>query len=669
MGQSGSSGLRIPPRRNNEVNILKSRLSFVSQSTFMLALLALSISVTAHSGVAFAQDSSLAPADDVQSADETSPTPLSEFAPDEVRAARNQRYDQGLTINKVSIEGNKLIQADKIKGTMLIRPGSLYSKNTLKDDLRRIYDMGYFTEKIKAVPVSTNEGIVLRIVVQENAPVTGVHIEGNTIIDDSELQAIFANQTGLPQNIGQLNESIEKVEKLYADKGYVLARVSNIEDDPDGVINLKINEGTIDKVQFVGNRKTKDFVIKRLMTTKVGDVYNEKSLADDMKRIFSTQAFSDVRRVITASPDNPDKYNLTVEVDEKRTGSISLGGGVDTNTGLFGSLGYSDPNFLGRGQNVNSVFAVGSGIIARNQATQASARTYQFDVGWSDPSFRNTGNSLSANLYGRNYSSFNIPLGVERRIGSELSWGAPLMNYKNMSFGLSLRGESVKLQDYANSTDLQRFNISSSDRKGQLKGGTFASLSPTLAYDTRDNRFNPTSGWLNTVSLTGAYGIGSSSYGLASANLRKYIKIRDGITLALNAQGGHSMLGDIPTFNMFRMGGAYSVRGFQEGGLGIGNGYLLSSAELRAKVPMIGKLKQIPVLNSLTMATFLDAGTLMGQSSLNSVFNRSGTGISTGLGIRLNMPGVGPIRIDYAIPLSGGSQYLRHWNFGVGEKF
>ncbi|MGG2319889.1 POTRA domain-containing protein, partial [Salmonella enterica] len=92
-----------------------------------------------------------------------------------------------------------------------------------------------------------------------------VHIEGNSIIEDSELQAIFASQTGMPQNIGQLNESIEKVEKLYADKGYVLARVSNIEDDPDGVINLKINEGTIDKVQFVGNRKTKDFVIKRLM--------------------------------------------------------------------------------------------------------------------------------------------------------------------------------------------------------------------------------------------------------------------------------------------------------------------------------------------------------------------------------------------------------------------
>lgn len=647
----------------------------LSRTVALSAVLSLSllaapvVSPTTVVGLPASAAEPLAPADDSVSSDEAMPTPLSEFAPGEVRPAQGERYDQGLTISKISIEGNKLIQADKIKESMVIRPGSIYSKSTLKDDLRRIYDMGYFTEKIRAVPVSTSDGVVLRIVVQENAPVTGVHIEGNTLINDSELQAIFAGQTGLPQNIGQLNESIEKVEKLYADKGYVLARVSNIEDDPDGVINLKINEGQLEKVQFIGNRKTKDFVIKRLMTQKEGEVYNEKKLADDLKRIFSTQAFSDVRRVITASPDNPDRYNLTIEVDEKRTGSISVGGGMDTSTGLFGSVGYTDPNFLGRGQNVNSVFAVGSGIIGRNRTVQANSRTYQFDVGWSDPSFMNSGNSLSVNAYGRDYASFNVPLGVERRIGSEIAWGAPLMDFKNTSIGLSLRGENVHLRDFSNHTDLQQFNMDKSERERELKGGTFISLSPTLAFDTRNNRFNPTSGWLNTVSLTGAYGVGGGSYGLVSANLRRYIKIRDGITLALNAQGGNSILGDIPDFNMYRMGGAYSVRGFQEGGLGIGSGYLLGSAEIRAKVPLIGRMKSLPVLNSLAIATFMDAGTVLGGSRVNSLFNRPGAGLSTGLGIRLNMPAIGPIRVDYAIPLMGRGNYTRYWSFGIGEKF
>lgn len=605
----------------------------------------------------------------IQAIEDIEPTPLSDFAPDEIEPSRGKQYDEGLTINKVSIEGNKLIEGDKIKQTMRMRPGSLYSKSNLSEDLRRIYEMGYFTEKIKAVPISTNKGIHLRIEVQENAPVTGINIEGNTIINDAELQSVFAGQTGLPQNIGQLNESIEKVEKLYADKGYILSRVTGIADDPDGTINLTINEGTIDKIEFVGNRKTKDFVIKRAMVLKEGDLYNEKTLSEDLKRVFSSQSFSDVRRVITASPDDPDKYNLAIEVDEKKTGALSVGGGLDTGTGIFGSVGYTDPNFLGRGQNVNAIAAVGSGVINRNSDTQAKARNYQFEVGWNEPSLFQSVNSVGASVYGRDYASFNVPLGVERRIGLQTNWARPLLSVKNTSVGLSLGGENVRIREFASDADLASFGIDKAERDSQLKGGTFITLSPTIAYDTRDNRLSPQSGFLGTASLGGSYGLGGNSYGTANTNLRKYFKIREGVTLALNAQGGTSLMGDIPQFNMFRLGGAYSVRGFQEGGLGIGNGFAMGTVELRNKIPMIGRLKQIPVINSLAMATFLDAGTLVGEANSNSIFNRAGMGASAGLGLRINMPGLGPIRIDYAIPITGGGKYTNPWNFGVGQKF
>ena len=273
--------LRIPSPYGTDVesilkNMTSSPLKMRLFNFSLLIALSIVIAVDAQQSV-YAADM-MAPAGDIQ-AEEATPTPLNDFAPDDIRPVRGQRYDQGLTINRVSIEGNRLINEQKIKESMLIRPGTLYSKTALKDDLRRIYDMGYFTEKIKAVPVSTSEGISLRIVVQENAPITGVKIDGNTLMKDNDLQAIFASQTGLPQNIGQLNESIEKVEKLYAEKGFVLARVTGIEDDPDGIINLKINEGVIDKLQFVGNRKTKDYVLKRMINTDAGKVYNEKVLS------------------------------------------------------------------------------------------------------------------------------------------------------------------------------------------------------------------------------------------------------------------------------------------------------------------------------------------------------------------------------------------------------
>jgi outer membrane protein insertion porin family len=597
------------------------------------------------------------------------PTPAAELNPQDAPAATLPGYDQGITINKVSIEGNKLVEAAHIKQVMMVHPGSLYSKRTLQQDLKRIYDMGYFTEKIRAVPISTREGIHLRIEVEENAPVTGVNIQGNTLLKSDELQSVFASQTGLPQNIGQLNEGIEKIEKLYADKGYILARVKNISDDPDGVINVEVNEGIIDNVAFVGNRKTKDFVMRRSMTTKEGQVYNEKALLEDLKRIYATQAFSDVRRVITASSDNPDHYQVTVEVDEKKTGAISLGGGFDTGTGLFGSLGYTDPNFLGRGQMFNSGFSVGSGVIGRD-VSQANARLYQFEVGWTEPSLFGTENALSVNAYGRDLASFNVPLGVERRVGLESTWSRPILSHPSFAFSLTARGENVRLREAASRADLRRFNLGGQERRDMLEGGTFLSFTPTLAYDTRDNRFNPTTGWFNTVSLTPALGLGASSYGTANVNLRRYFKLREGMVLALNAQGGTKVLGDIPAFNTFRMGGIYSVRGWQEGGLGTGQGFAMASAEIRSRLPFANKLKHIPIANSISSVFFADAGTLFRESVANNLFDRAGLGASIGLGLRFNMPGIGPIRIDYALPISGGnSEYFRRFNFGVGQKF
>ena len=607
-----------------------------------------------------------------QAATQTRPTPVSELADDRLDTEESTKtYDQGVTVSRVEFEGNRLIEDAAIQEVMAIRPGSLYERQSLQQDLKRIYDMGYFTEKIKAVPEATSQGVVLKIRVEENVPITGVSIEGNSQLTDEELQTLFNDQTGLPQNVTQLNDSIRKIEELYAEKGYVLARVTDIEDDPDGMVNLKVSEGTVGKIDYVGNRKTKDHVLKRNMLTKVGEAYNEKVLADDLKRLFATQAFDDVRRVITVSPTDPNAYNLVVEVDEKRSGALSVGGGFDTGTGLFGTVGYNDPNFLGRGESFNSAFAVGSGVIGRDE-TQADARTYQFEVGWSTPSFKETVNAVAVGASARDVGSFNVPLAIERRIGTQVSVSRPLLSTQHMSASLGLGIENVRIREGGSQSDLDFFGITDAQRADQLDGGgTFLSLTPTVAFDSRDNRFDPTKGWFTTVSTTGALGLGTDSYGTLTANVRKYVKLNDNITLAVNTQAGTNLLGDIPEFNMFRLGGAYSVRGFQEGGLGTGTGFLIGSAELRTKVPFISRFKEkAPFLDSVRLAFFMDGGTFLEESDLNSVFGRDGNGVSAGFGLRVNLPGLGPIRVDYAVPLTDANDlFTRRFNFAVGQKF
>lgn len=600
------------------------------------------------------------------------PTPIEEFSPGgegESIPGTEPLYDKAVTITMIEVQGNRLVPTDTILNAIGTQPGSLYSKQNLQNDLRKIYDLGYFTEQIRVVPIATRDGIQLRFEVEENPVVKQFQFEGQSVLPEEDLRKLFEAQAGLPQNVNAINKGIQDIELLYKDKGYILARVEDIREEETGTVKLIISEGKINKIRYSGNRKTKDYVIRRAMAQKEGEPYNDITVTEDLKRIFSTQAFSDVRRVIKASPDAPGEYDLVIETDEKRTGAISLGGGVDTGTGIFGSVGYSDPNFLGRGENLSTVFSIGTGVIGSDRDT-LDRKVTQFQASWFNPSLGETTNSLGTSFYARELGSFNVPLAIERRYGGEVTWGRPLESIPGASVSLGIGYEDTNIREGVSQSRLDEYSITPAQRQGQLTDGAFAFLSPGFSYDSRNNRFNPSQGWLSTFGSRLALGLDEDSYGTITANLRRYLKITDNVVFALNAQGGGSMFGDTPAFNMFRLGGSYTVRGFQEGGIGIGQSFLLGSAELRSKIPLLKRFSKFPIYDMLQAALFTDAGVLFKEASTNDIFNRPGYGISVGAGLRLNIPAVGPIRIDWANPIGGDSgDYVRRFNFGVGQKF
>lgn len=594
--------------------------------------------------------------------------------PQELNNVQNKSYDEGVTIKEIDVRGNHLITSDAIKAKLNLKVGSKFDKNTVQQDLQSIYNMGYFTDKLKAVPESSSDGIKLRIEVEENAPVTGFNISGNKVISTADLAKIFNSQTGLPQNIEELNKSVEDIEKLYASKGYVLARVKKIYDDPDGMINIEINEGVIDKVKITGNVKTKDFVIKRNMLTSSGTVYNENILKQDLSRLYNTQSFSDVRRVITASPTDPDKYQLTVEVDEKRTGTISVGGGVDTNSGVFGSLGYNDPNFKGNGQQVSVAGSLGTGMLLSNSDT-IKRTSMQLEANFVEPRFKQTLNSLSLSAFARDYASYQVPLGIERRIGSEIAVSRPIKKVPHLAGSVSMGVENVNVSegDYDSIADLfARKGVNIGERAKELQGGTFVSLGPSLVYDTRNNVLNPTSGWYASSSLKGSMAVAgdSGSFGTLDASVRRYIPIGQKSTFTIGAKAGTNLIGDMPEFATFRLGGSSTVRGFREGMVGNGRGFMLASAELRTPIPFVDKITKINFINSMRTAFFLDAGSIFKESTTDYLFDKPGYALSAGMGLRLNMPGLGPVKIDYGVPLTSISgKRTGRFSFGFGDRW
>lgn len=290
------------------------------------------------------------------------------FAPPAEEAVYTAGVDEvdleGKIINEISFEGLKTISPEAIKSQIKTIAGSLFNEELLQQDLQRIYAVGFFTDKMAIEPELNDDGTVnLKFILQENIKVTGVSVVGNTVISTMELLPFVTPLRNYPQNIANINEAIDKINNYYHTKGYILAGVNSVDDSDDGNLVFSITEGVIDKIFIEGNEKTKDYVITRNILTQPGTVYNENYLKEDLSRVYSTKIFKEVNREIYPSETTDGEYNVKVVVEEDSPNSLALGGGIDNGLGAFGSVSYSENNFLGRGQKLTLSGILGSGIL------------------------------------------------------------------------------------------------------------------------------------------------------------------------------------------------------------------------------------------------------------------------------------------------------------------
>jgi len=582
-------------------------------------------------------------------------------------------------IKDVEFEGNKLISNEQILEHIKIRPGDIYTRDAVQDNLKAVYDMGYFTEKIRAIPIiHDDKSVTIRIAVEENIPITGFTIEGNKSVTSTEINEILMPLINQPQNMFTMNQALEKIQELYSSKGYILARVSSVLDDPDGVVNINIDEGIIKHIAFEGNKKTKDFVIKRNILLEEGSAYNETLLKQDLMRLYATQAFKDVTRTIEQDPDEPDKYNITIQLEEQRTGTISAGGGLDTATGLFGTAGFGDNNFRGRGQRLQANFLAGTGTINSDDSMLNKA-TWQAELSFFEPMLFGKDNSFLARAFYRDFASYQIPLAIERHFGIDTTISRQFKKYKALtgSFGMGLEHVKVSEGDFDQIQQLYANNgIDIAKRAEQLQGGFFANFSPSLVFDTRDNAITPRTGTIASLRFDQALGINdiSSSYGKLMGTVKQYIPVpyTKKTAIALSARAGSRLYGNMPEVFAYRLGGPYSVRGFKMSAIGTGQGFVMGSAELLLPLPFVDKAEKLHFLDNVRFTLFADAGKIFSPSISDKIYDRPEQAITTGVGLKVYIPGVGPLSIDYGIPLTNpGSNASKSgsFTFSAGDMY
>ena len=578
-------------------------------------------------------------------------------------------------INDIEILGANIVKPEFILSKMLLKKGDLYDKEVMQQDLKTIYRLGYFTERMKAVPVKNSNGTIsLKIILEENVPVTDFTIEGNTVVSSEELMQYLLPLKGKPQNISAINSAMEKINECYYSKGYILSKIDSVYDDPDGTLNLSITEGKINKILITGNEKTKEYVIERNIMTEPGSVYNENIVKQDLVRLYSTQAFKDVDRTIEVSEDDPDAFDVTIALKEQRTASVSIGGGIDSATGAFGSVGISDNNFRGKNQRVSLTGLIGSGILM-SDASIKSHMNYQAELSFFEPHFLNSDNSLMSKLYYRDLGSYQIPLAIERRIGFESTIAHRLKFNPRMSTTLTTGIEHIHLSE-GDSVGIgklyRQHGLNLAEREKQLDGGLFFRLAPGIAYDSRDTIINPRHGALVSARYEEAFGL--DGFGKTNGRMlgmaKKFVPVGKKSSLTFTGRGGLKVHGDdMPEIMAFRLGGPYTVRGYKVNGVGTGTSFVMGSAELATPLPFVDRLK-INFLHNLRMTFWVDAGKVFNPTISSTLYDRPIHAITAGVGLKITIPGVGPLSIDYGIPLTNcgpNGNENGYFTFGVGD--
>ncbi len=608
-----------------------------------------------------------------------------------------------LTVEDVTIEGNRLVPTEHILNVVKTRKGDKFDRNQIVQDLKAVNGMGYFDDRsLQAVPELSGSRVLLKIRVQENAPVTEFAFQGNSVMSNEELAKLFTDQIGKPQNLTQLSSAIDKVEQSYHEKGFTLARVTDVKDDPDGSIHLQIDEGVINSIQISGNKKTKDFIVRNNIKLKPGSVYNEKQLTADLRKLYDDGYFQDIRRSLSPSNSDPDKYDLKVELDEKRTASIGLGGGVDAIAGPFGNFSASDSNFRGRGQLLSFNSQVGSGLM--NSFTNnfnnggsnfiPNARTYQVEANFVDPHFKGTNTALTVNPFARSLGSMVLDNAMQRSLGTSVSFSRKLSEKWTGSLGFL--GENVSLRSVENLTNssdivqraiqtgransLNALNYANGIRSNALKGGAYIGINPSLVRDTREGTsFDPHKGSYTRLSGGPNVGLTGNSFVKLFASHSKYIPVGKDKTFAFNVTGG-SGFGSMPQFSSYMLGGLNGVRGYRMfSDLGTGTSMLMASAEFRMPLPIpkgspSSKAGAVVngIHNNVRLVAFADGGAVGGSSLYNSLYSRGNFGASVGLGLRMKVPYLGLISLNYGLPLVAplyGGKIVPRFTLGFGDKF
>ena len=583
-------------------------------------------------------------------------------------------------VKAVNFNGEQTeLLTEKILKKASNRPGKVFKPQNLQKDWIKMTlygrNKGYSEFALSAPQVDMNEAktevtINYDITEGEKVDFGTVSFEGNNVFTQEELDKQVFFREGNLYNQKDFDDTITAIQEEYANKGYLQVRVNPIKKIEDGKLNLTfdISEGHIfyiDHVDVTGYENTKKYVFTRELSIHPGDLYDNEKIRRSQTKILNLGFVNDVQIDLQPTAD-PQKVDLGFNIVEGRPGMFTAGLAMSSMDGLYGEVSINHMNLFGRAQRLSLRTLFGKEIL-------------DYTVSWSTPWIYDKPTSLGLDLFNtRRYRSFYTEnqAYTEKRLGGRIKIG-PRFNddIYQLSFGYSFENIDIYDIDPLFVCDPTK-DPSQCIAKGDTNMSTF---SVDFAIDTRDNIWDPTRGWRNSIGLALAGGPIGGDLDLWYLNARSIFNhtvwnvggnypIVFVLSNKIGSVQAYGRTEEVPPYEKFFLGGADTIRGYERAGevgpLYGGDMYYVMNAELRFPLAREGRR------NMAQLAFFFDLGNSWNkfddlEFSLGPDVNQFKAGV--GVGLRFTTPSL-PIRIDWGYGLNHKSNEDRsHFYFNISN--
>jgi len=566
--------------------------------------------------------------------------------------------DEGETLGILSINfvGNAAFSDSSLRGEITTTESAFwrilsstdnYDPDRLNFDrelLRRFYlSEGYADFRVLSVVAELapdRSGFIITFTVEEGQPYTFGAIAVTTSLRDLDpetLQEHISTVEGETYDASAVEETIASLTERVGALGYAFVEITpQVDRDPEALtigITYIIEEGPkvyVERIDIDGNVRTLDEVIRREFRLVEGDAFNATKLNRSRQRIQNLGFFRTVE-VDTRQGSAPDRTVIKVKVEEQSTGDFTFGAGFSTDSGPLGNIGLRERNLLGRGQDLRLNFTL-SGVSS------------QIDLSFTEPYFLGRDVSAGFDIFRttRDQESSDF---TEERIGFGLRMG--------WSWDENLRQVVRYVLERRDLTDVSddASAIIQDDEGVNIK----SAVGQALTYDTRDSRFDPTSGLILSLDVEAA-GLGGDSHFIkSSVGGAYYVPLFEDVTLRLATESGAIMsITDTRVSDRFFVGGP-NLRGFAVGGVGPRDAD--SDDALGAKYFYTGTVELVfplglPEEFDIRGRLFADAGSAWGLDGQTDEDVEDSTALraSVGIGFSWDSP-FGPIQVDLGVPL------------------